>query len=564
MKIQRKIILTVLWFLFSGLHAEWAESTLKQLPLDEKIGQLIMAATYSSDAGNHFSDIEDLISKHHVGGLIFFRGDPVDETNSVEVDFTNCWRVLGQPGLQAELTNRYQGLSTLPLLIGQDCEWGLGMRLKNVIRFPNAMTLGAIQDDAMVYAVGKEIGQQCRAIGVHINFAPVVDVNTNPKNPIIGVRSFGDDKYRVTQKATAFARGLQDGGVLACAKHFPGHGDTIIDSHKDLPLIEHGLERLHDEELYPFKALIDAGVASIMTAHLEIPVLDDTPRLPSSLSKKIVTDLLQKDLGFSGLVVSDALVMQAITKQFQPGEAAVLAFLAGNDLLIFPPDVVLAIAGIKQAVLDGRISEEDIDQKVLKILRIKENLGLDKARSIDEEGLHARLHVQEAYDLKKMLYQSAVTFVRDQQDLLSSPINPEDCAYIQVAGRQKNSLPQNIGLAIELAPAFTQDDIDQVIMQISDFDIVLLTLYALDAKTGPYEAIKKIDPRGKALFEALRNANKKVIILACMNPYCIRLLEQAQTIIMAYEDDQEALNAALSVVFGTLKPEGCLPIQFNV
>lgn len=560
MKVLIRLLFFSLCFFFSGLHAEWAEHTIKNLSLDEKIGQLIMAATYSSDAGNHIQYIEDLISAYHIGSLLFFQGEPEDKRKSDEINFFNCRRKQGEPHAQAALTNHYQKLSTLPLLIAQDNECGLYSRLKNVMRFPVAMTLGAIHDDNLIYAVGKKIGQQCRALGVHINFAPVVDVNTNPQNPIIGIRSFGDDKYRVAAKASTFARGLQDGGVLGCAKHFPGHGDTLLDSHKDLPLIPHNTARLHNEELYPFKALIEAGVTSIMTGHLEIPALDNTPNLSSSLSKKIVTDLLQHDLGFSGLIVSDALVMGAITKHYEPGEAAVLAFLAGNDLLVFPPDIAGAIEGIKQAVIEGRISEQELDRRVLKVLCIKESLGLHKIRSINEDTLQASLNSEEAYELKQALYRAAVTLVRDEQNLLSSSLNPAQCAYLEIEGREVHYSPQDTGLSLQLPRLFTDHDIEEAIRKVGNFDIVILTAYALDATTRFYQAIKKIDSRMIALLEALHGANKKVIVLACMNPYCLKFLDQEKTIIMAYEDDQEAVDAALAVVFGTLKPQGSLPI----
>ncbi len=342
---------------------QWARKILEGLTLDQKIGQLFMVAAIIDQKSNDVlmqnapynmdpDHIELCIKKYHVGGMIFHG---------------TC-----TPEKQMAATNYYQSLSSIPLLIGQDLEWGLTMRLRNTLRFPYNVELGKLKNNELIYKMGKEIGKQCKQLGVHMNFAPVVDVNNNPNNPVIGKRSFGDDPENVAQKGIAFMRGLQDVGIIACAKHFPGHGDTDMDSHFDLPKIPHARERLDAIELYPFRKMIEAGVQSVMLAHLEIPALDATKHLPSSLSYAITTKLLQHELGFQGLVITDGLGMQGVLKHHKPGELELKALLAGHDILLCPMDVPKAVELIKLAIADGRFSEQKLDRRVYKILLAKE------------------------------------------------------------------------------------------------------------------------------------------------------------------------------------------------
>jgi beta-glucosidase-like glycosyl hydrolase len=379
-----------------GLHKyfdrdlkNWAEQTLQKLTIEEKVGQLFMVGFVCEPdddpsknfmMGHYFDqkEIENLIKNFHIGGLIFFQGSAKK---------------------QAEITNKFQMLSKYPLLVGQDCEWGLGMRLSDAISFPKNIELGKIPDESLLYKLGKEIGEQCRAIGVHVNFAPVVDINSNPDNPIIGDRSFGSCKKNVARKGKIFASGLQDGGVIACAKHFPGHGDTSVDSHLDLPVILHSVERLEKEELYPFKILIDSGVGAVMTAHLSIPALDPSG-LPATVSRLIVTDLLRKKLGFDGLIFTDAMSMKGITAA--PPAAALMALNAGNDILLCPLEVKNSIKYLVKNVKDGKINQNELDAHVLKILQAKEKLGLHKNRLIETDGIYEKLHSKNAEDLKEL------------------------------------------------------------------------------------------------------------------------------------------------------------------
>lgn len=337
------------------------------LTIEQKIGQLFMvAAVVDEDLAKNIIEskpyrldkeyIEYLIHEYHIGGVIFLGKSDVEK--------------------QIERTQHFQSLSTIPLLIGQDLEPGrVGIsRLPDECNFPSNQSLGERNNTKETYQTAIQIGTLCQKLGVHINFAPVTDVNNNPNNPVINDRSFGDNPEIVTQHAIAFAQGLRDVGIIACAKHFPGHGDTNIDSHYDLPIIAHNKERLNEIELYPFKQLIAAHIPAIMIGHLEVPAYEPQEKLPSSLSKKIVTDLLQKELGFDGLIITDSLHMYGVTKYFNPGEYELYGLLAGNDILLCPFDVPAGVAAIKQALAQGLITEKEIDVHVEKILRIKSRL----------------------------------------------------------------------------------------------------------------------------------------------------------------------------------------------
>ena len=324
---------------------KWADSILNTMSIDEKIGQLFMVQAYSNKDEKHYNAIENLIEKYHIGGLIFMQGTALK---------------------QVKLTNKYQSISKTPLLIGQDAEWGLNMRLKSTFKFPWNMTLGAIRNNQFIEQFGKQLAQHCKRIGVNINFAPVVDVNTNPENPIIGNRSFGENRENVTTKATAFIRGLQSENVLACAKHFPGHGDTASDSHISLPVLNFNRKRLDSTELYPYKKLAYTNLASVMVAHLSVKALESEINLPTSLSYNVVTNLLQNQLNFKGLIITDALNMKGASNFAKPGELELDAFLAGNDILLFPEDVKSAITNIKKAVENGLVSETRLNISVKK------------------------------------------------------------------------------------------------------------------------------------------------------------------------------------------------------
>ena len=326
----------------------WADSVYRQLNMDQRLGQLFMVAAYSGGEKMNRPLIEQLIREQQIGGLIFMQGTPT---------------------AQALQTNDYQKMSTVPLLIGMDAEWGLGMRLTGVRDFPRQLMLGAIRDSTLVYTMAAAIANQCKRLGVHIDFAPVLDVNNNPNNPVINFRSFGEDKERVARWGYQYMRGLQEYGIMACAKHFPGHGDTDVDSHKDLPIISKSKEQLDALELYPFKRLIEQGIGAVMVAHLQVPALDSNAQTPTTLSEPTITQLLKEDLGFNGLIFTDALNMQGVAKYFSPGEIDLKAFMAGNDVLLFSQDVASGKAQLKKAstVATDRLTKFHLNDLVTRI-----------------------------------------------------------------------------------------------------------------------------------------------------------------------------------------------------
>lgn len=386
----------------------WAQETLASLTLPEKIGQLFVVAAASDFeqpteilAASMFACpyrmdeeyVSSLIRDYHIGGIIFlYKSTPLK---------------------QFALTQKFQSLSKIPLLIALDAEWGLGMRLdkdpSKVVQYPRNMILGALPDATIIYQIGYEIGQQCAALGVHMCLAPVVDVNTNPENPVMHDRSFGDNPEKVAHLGTLFAQGLHDAGILACAKHFPGHGDTSVDSHHDLPVILHTQERLGKIELFPFEKLIENNIPAIMTAHLAIPAFDVTH--PSSMSYETVTNLLKKEMNFKGLIITDGLGMKAITKKYNPGELELQAFLAGNDILLCPLDVPKACKLIEEAVVSGKVFQEELDQRVLKILQAKA-WAFSHQKNMSPEDAQAFLIRPEAYELARQAYQQAITAVK--------------------------------------------------------------------------------------------------------------------------------------------------------
>ncbi len=379
------------------LQTKWVDSVYNQMSLDERIGQLFMVAAYSNKDSVHNNSIEKLVSQYKIGGLIFFQGGPKR---------------------QARLTNRYQKKAKLPLFIGIDAEWGLAMRLDSVGRFPWNMTLGAIQDMNLIEKVGESYAKQSKRMGIHFNFAPVLDINTNPKNPIIGNRSFGENKENVTKSALALMKGIQNNGVFATGKHFPGHGATSTDSHYSLPTIDYSKQHIDEIELYPYKKLFAEGLSSVMVAHLNVPSLEERENFPSSLSYNIVTNILQKDLGFEGLIFTDALNMKGASNFKKPGEIDLAAFMAGNDILLFAENVPLALEKICVAYQDSLISEERMQQSVKKILNFKYKIGLNNYKPIDTMNLYEDLNSANDKALQYKLYEEAITVVRNRDEIL--------------------------------------------------------------------------------------------------------------------------------------------------
>jgi beta-N-acetylhexosaminidase len=521
------ILFTIMFLIlpFFAINAgEWAQQTLQKMTLDQKIGQLFMAGAYSNqeDASSeamesHQEYAEKLITQYHVGAFVFKKR----------------W----EPDTLRAAIEHYQGLSSYPLLTAHDCEWGLSMRMKTAMRFPHNMTLGALSDNQLIYRMGREIGRQCRLVGVNYALSPVVDVNNNPANPVINDRSFGEDPQQVAAKGIAMMRGLQDGGVLASAKHFPGHGDTSVDSHQALPVLHHTRERLESLELVPFKQLIDAGVKSVMIAHLLLPELDATSLLPASLNPVIAGDLLQKQLGYQGLVITDDLIMKAITDNYGLGQAALMAFLAGNDIIMSSRNVEEGIAAIKQAVKEEAIASAEIDRRVLKILEAKEWLMQQKAEA------STQLHTPEAKALKEQLYAEAITLVSDPIHAL--PIKKEMVALLQWKGDPESPLSQELGIA-------PQSSLD---IDFESYDRIVVALFGM-SKNGDYGITSE-------MCQLIDRLGDRAVVVLFGSPYALKMFDrEKQTLIVAYEDDPDAQRAVARLILGQYSPEGHLPINY--
>ncbi|HYK46501.1 MAG TPA: glycoside hydrolase family 3 N-terminal domain-containing protein, partial [Parafilimonas sp.] len=414
---MRKIIIICFLTLFTSVlvaqqfyeidstSQRWVDSVFASLSPDQRIAQLMVVrlSEKTADGVAFYADkVEQLVRNYDVGSICLFQGGPVKQANYI---------------------NYFQHIAQTPLMICIDAETGLGMRMTDsVLKFPDQLTLGAVNDAEIVYEVGKAIGKQCKREGIQVNYAPVVDINNNPNNPVINFRSFGEDKYKVALFGTQIMRGIQENGVMACAKHFPGHGDVAVDSHLDLPVITKSLAALDSLELYPFKALFSEGVGSVMIAHLDIPAIDKTPHLPTSLSKKNVTDLLRTDMGFNGISFTDALEMQGVTKYFGGGEAAVQSLIAGNDMLCLPADVPTAIEKIQSAIADGRLDSVDIDNRVRKVLLAKYNLGLSRLQPVNTNNLFNDLN-EDVDELRRKVARNAITLLR-LSDSSAFPLKP--------------------------------------------------------------------------------------------------------------------------------------------
>lgn len=511
----------------------WVDSVYNQLSPQERIGQLFMVAAYSGGENYNQADIEKLIKAHQIGGVIFMQGTPEK---------------------QAAQTNEYQQMAQVPLLIGMDGEWGLGMRLTGVRNYPYQMLLGATRDTQLVRKMGAQVAAQCKRLGVHIDFAPDVDVNNNPKNPIINFRSFGQDKDWVAQLGIAYMKGLQDNGVIACAKHFPGHGDVSVDSHKDLPVVDKSIEEIRDVELYPFRKMVAAGVKSIMVAHLQVPAMDNTPHLPTTLSKKVVSDWLRDSLGFQGLIFTDALNMKGVTKYYPDGETDLKAFLAGNDVLLFSQDVPLAIKKIQNAIASGQATEADLEQRVKKILRAKYEAGLNDFQPINMENVTTDLNGQTDRFLGEAAAKS-ITLVKDENKLIKALNQPgAKVASLSIkvndgAIRLDDNLKQNYAGVKTVTSAAGLEKYDVVVVGIHN-------LNRYPGNSGSYG----LSANQLALIKALAN-KKNVCFVVFGNAYLMKYLCDASTVIMAYEDNQFTESVATEVLKGKLPANGVLPVS---
>jgi beta-N-acetylhexosaminidase len=522
----------------------WVDSVFKKLNKHDKIAQLFMVRAHT-DKGQAFEDsIATVIQKEHIGGLVFFQGGP---------------------GRQVALTNKYQALSKVPLWIAMDAEWGVGMRLDSTISYPYQMTLGAIQNNNLIYEMGRQVALDFKRLGMQINFAPDADINNNPKNPVIGYRSFGDNKYNVAMKAGAYMKGLQDNRILVSLKHFPGHGDTDVDSHYDLPQLKFTRERLDSLEMYPFKELIKQGASGVMVAHMNIPALDNTPNLPSTLSQPIITGILKNDLGFKGLVFSDAMGMKGVVKFFKNGEADVRGVIAGNDVIELSENSARAIKLVRKAIRTKRLTWTRVNESVRKILVAKYWAGLNNYQPLNTNNVYAEVNRAESQVLNQQLADAAVTVLKNQLRNLSTN---KKTAVISIGATDLTTFQNQLKAGLDNSMNFilsknaTANDIANVTKELRNYDQIIVGVH--DMRKRP-AAVLDFDNNVKLFIAQLAKMDNSTVSVFA-NAYTIAGLpgiEAAKTLIVNYQNTEEAQKATVRVITGKLKANGKLPVTIN-
>jgi len=528
---------------------QWVDSVFNSLSKEERIAQLMVIRAHSNLGADHIAKVTNDIRKYNIGALCFFQGGPVR---------------------QANLTNAYQSIAKTPLMITIDGEWGLGMRLDSVTKFPFQLTLGSLSDDDIVYKMGLTVGQQCKRIGIQVNYAPVVDINNNPRNPVIGYRSFGADKNKVARLGIAYMRGMQDAGIMACAKHFPGHGDVDVDSHYDLPVISKSIAQLNETELVPFKAIFNAGVGSVMTAHLSVPSVDNTKNKATSISRSAVTGLLKDSLGFNGLTFTDALEMKGVAKYFPGGTIAVEALIAGNDMLCLPESVPETIKAVKKAIRKKKLRWDDINAKVKKVLLAKYNLGLHEWKPINTNNLVDDLNAKTnniRYEVAKLsltvLSQSSATAAGSAYtDIPVLPAAKKRMAYVGIGITELNEFGKRLKedynadvllfsfkdsetVANSIIEAVGNDKYDAVIVGIHNFNNRPANNYAISSS-----AIN--------LWKKLNNPKTASFIFG--NVLATENFCDAYTLVACYQDDDITQQGAADLLEGRIVSMGRLPV----
>ncbi|MDF4204150.1 glycoside hydrolase family 3 N-terminal domain-containing protein [Maribacter sp. SA7] len=518
----------------------WVDAQYAQMSLDQKLGQLFMVSVASNQSKQATDLIKKLIVQEHLGGVIFSKGGPVR---------------------QAKLTNDYQSVSKLPLLIGMDAEWGLSMRLDSTYAFPWNMTLGAIQDNSIVEKVGYQIGKHAKRLGVHINFAPDLDINTNPKNPIIGNRSFGEDRDNVVAKGTAFVRGMESAGVLANGKHFPGHGDTEVDSHHNLPVIPFSRKRLDSLELYPFKKLISSGLSSIMVAHLEVPTLEMKKGMPSSLSEQIISGILKEELGYEGLIFTDALNMKGVSTKGKDGSVELDAFMAGNDMLLMPENIVSAKAKLAKAYEKGKLTEERLAYSVKKILMAKYKAGLNKYRPIAINNLYEDLNSLEDDIIYEQAIENAITVVKNKLDILSiKNLDNKKVAYVKMGDSDNEAFVKGLKNYANIT-VVEASDINTLKAKLKDFNLVIVGHHK--SNESPWKSYKFSTKELNWLQAIGSERTLNLILCVFAKPYAlsdIKSYDMVDAVVMSYQNSSIAQEKTAEVLFGAVGAKGKLPV----
>ena len=519
---------------------KWVDSRYEALSLDEKLGQLFMVMVASDQSKASTDNIKSLIEKQKIGGVIFSTGGPVR---------------------QAKLTNEYQSASKTPLLIGMDAEWGLAMRLDSTYAFPWNMTLGAIGDSSIVEKVGHRIGEHAKRLGVHINFAPDIDINTNPLNPIIGNRSFGEDRENVAKNGIAFMKGMERAGVLSSGKHFPGHGDTATDSHHALPMINFSEARLDSVELYPFRKLIDAGLSSVMVAHLEVPALELKKELPSSLSEQIISGLLKEQMCFQGLVFTDALNMKGVTDHGKDGDAELAAFIAGNDILLMPKDVEKAKEKLLKAIKKGKISEERLAASVKKILMAKYKVGLHHYQPVDLEHLYEDLNSRKDDLIYEEAIENALTVVKNNFYLMGiKRLENKKIAYVKFGDADSDPFVEELNKYAKVTQVNGQD-IETLKKKLEDYNLVIIGHHK--SNESPWKPFKFTKKELQWLKEIGEQRSSNLILSVFAKPYALLDVDSFKSIdgvVVAYQNSDLAQRKAAQLIFGAIPANGKLPV----
>ena len=532
---------------FDNLYSPWVDSVYSSLTPDQRIGQLFFAAAYSNQSRSHIDAITALINNHHIGGLIFFQGGPMR---------------------QARLTNQYQRISKTPLLIAMDAEWGLGMRLDSAISFPRKMALGAIEDLSLINKMAAEIGRQCRNLGVHINFSPVADINNNPQNPVIGTRSFGEDMHDVSRRALMYMGGLQEQRILTSAKHFPGHGNTSVDSHYALPVVTQTYEELDALEWFPYKEMIKYNLTGIMAAHVHVPALDSTPNLAASLSQRILTDILRDTLNFNGLIYTDALNMRGVTDHFSAGELEVMALEAGADVLLMPADIPKAIAAIKTAINSGRLDRRKIDLSCRRILAAKEWAGLNSYRPVEMRGLRDRLNTIEAELLNRKLVEASLTVVQNKDSILPLKRLYEERTAILLTGvSQENQFLNTLKLYEEnnhfyLLRGITRQQENDLLERLTTYSRVIVGIHNTTSSPANDYGIQ---PNVTDFVDRL-SYQTKVILCLFAPPYALSLFnnkENMAAIVVSYQGSTLVQDYTAQMIYGAVAGRGRLPVSVD-
>ena len=522
----------------------WADSVFRLLTPEQKIAQLFMIRAFSYKDGIYKDSLASVVEKYQPGGICFFKG---------------------MPYAQAGLTNRLQQLSKVPMLVAIDAEWGLGMRLDSAIAFPRPITLGAISNDTLIYQMAARIAADCRRLGIHINFAPVADINCNPDNPVINFRSFGENKFLVAKKSLSYAKGLQDNGVMAVAKHFPGHGDTDSDSQLTLPVIRHSKDRMDTMELYPFKSLIKNDIQGIMIAHLYLPCYDSSANAAATLSYPVVSQLLKDKLGFKGFVFTDALDMQGVAKYFKAGEIELKALQAGNDILLLPQHIQKAVRLIKAAADSSLVAWTMIDEKCFRILMLKSGLGVTKA-PINTANLYNDLNLRSSILLQKEGFASALTLVKNEPGLIPViSLEKKHIAYLGIGDKPANKFSEILNKYTAVAPfflplKFNKTQKDSIIAKLKEFDILIIGLHSM---TGYPADSFNLSKQALQLADTLSGSMRTALVVFG-NPYSLKLLKKpvnAGSILVAYQDFPITQLLAAEVLFGGIPAQGHLPVR---